>query len=161
MFIIGLDDPFLGALIAAILGITDFIDGYIARKYNQETAIGRILDPISDRLLLITSFILFYVTETVPLWVLISIGFREILVTIGTLIIFMRKLPRPDVNRLGKLSAFGAMVAIPSWVVVNTHHGLPEKFFLGLAVFATVISIPTGYISLMEYIAVIKPKSKQ
>lgn len=160
MFIIGLDRPFLGALIAAILGITDFIDGYIARRFNQATALGRILDPISDRLLLISSFALFWITETVPLWFLIIVGTREILVAIGTLIIFIKKLTRPDVNKLGKISAFAAMMATPSWVVVNTHHGLPEKLFLVMAIIETAISIPTGYISLYEYTSIFKAKTK-
>ena len=105
MFIIGLDRPFLGALIAAILGITDFVDA------------------------------------------------------IGTIIIFIKKLPRPDVNKLGKISAFGAMVATPSWVVVYTHYGLPEKLFLVLALLSTIVSIPTGYISLYEYSVIFKKKT--
>ncbi len=159
MFIIGLDRPFLGALIAAILGITDFIDGYIARRFNQITKFGRIIDPISDRLLLITSFVLFLITKTVPLWFLVIIGLREILVAIGTIIIFIKKLPRPDVNKLGKISAFGAMVATPSWVVVYTHYGLPEKLFLVLALLSTIVSIPTGYISLYEYSVIFKKKT--
>ena len=150
MFIVGLDDPFKGALIAAVLGITDFIDGYIARRFNQVTALGRILDPISDRLLLITSFILFFMTRSVPNWFLIVIGLRELLVGVGTLLIFIRKIPRPDVNKVGKISA-----------VVNTHYGIVEKVFLALAIFATCVSIPTGYISLYEYLSVLRPKTKQ
>ena len=161
MFIVGLDDPFKGALIAAVLGITDFIDGYIARRFNQVTALGGVLDPISDRLLLITSFILFFMTRSVPNWFLIVIGLRELLVGVGTLLIFIRKIPRPDVNKVGKISAFAAMVATPSWVVVNTHYGIVEKVFLALAIFATCVSIPTGYISLYEYLSVLRPKTKQ
>lgn len=161
MFIIGLHNPFQGALIAAFLGITDYADGYIARKFNQSTAFGRILDPISDRLLLLSSFILFLVKGVVPLWYMIIIGLREILVAVGTLLIWARKHPRPNVNYLGKVSAFGTMVATPSWVVVYTHHGLPEKFFLALALFASIVSIPTGYISLYEYISIFKTKIKQ
>lgn len=161
MVIIGLHNPFQGALIAAVLGISDFLDGYIARRFNQSTALGRILDPISDRLLLITSFIIFAVTEVVPLWYLLIIGLREVLVSVGTLIIFVKKLPRPDVNQLGKISALGSMIATPSWVVVYTHYGLNEKFFLVLALAGTIVSIPTGYMSLGDYMKAFKPKNNR
>ncbi|MBI4710253.1 MAG: CDP-diacylglycerol--glycerol-3-phosphate 3-phosphatidyltransferase [Nitrospirae bacterium] len=73
--------PFLGTVIFAIACITDAVDGYIARKSKQVTKLGVILDPIADKLLIISALIMLVDMELIPAWIAIVIIVREFLVT--------------------------------------------------------------------------------
>ncbi|HXX57669.1 MAG TPA: CDP-diacylglycerol--glycerol-3-phosphate 3-phosphatidyltransferase [Thermodesulfovibrionales bacterium] len=73
--------PFLGALIFGIASITDFLDGYLARKTGQITKFGIILDPIADKFLVISALILLVDMARLSAWIAIIIIVREFLVT--------------------------------------------------------------------------------
>lgn len=64
-----------------ILGLTDFLDGYIARKYNQVTNFGKIADGIADKLLMLGTTIALLITKVIPYWTLI-IFIREIIAVV-------------------------------------------------------------------------------
>ncbi|HMS25580.1 MAG TPA: CDP-alcohol phosphatidyltransferase family protein [Acidimicrobiia bacterium] len=149
---ITLNSPITGAIIAAVIGFTDYLDGWIARHFHQESELGRILDPIADRTLTFTSFIVFIVTGTLPLWFAIVVGIRELAVSLGTLVIFRKKTLRLDVNYVGKVSAFGVMAATPSWVMAHEVAGNAHTGWTVFAGICTIIAIPTGYYSLIEYV---------
>ena len=73
-----------GALIAYMAAmLTDALDGIIARKTNQITALGQLLDPIADKLSLVTLLGLFVSSGEIPLWVLAIILFKEVMMVIG------------------------------------------------------------------------------
>lgn len=73
-----------GALIAYLVAmLTDAVDGIIARKFNQVTALGKLLDPIADKLSLLTLLVLFVTEGQVPLWVLTVILIKEAALIIG------------------------------------------------------------------------------
>ena len=74
-------NPLLGAVIFSIAAITDYLDGYIARKKKQVTKLGILLDPIADKLLVISALILFVDMELIPAWIAIVIIAREFIVT--------------------------------------------------------------------------------
>lgn len=75
------EHPFWGAVIFSIAAITDYLDGYIARKKKQVTKLGILLDPIADKLLVISAMILFVDMELIPAWIAIVIIAREFIVT--------------------------------------------------------------------------------
>ena len=73
-----------GALIVYMTAmLTDALDGIIARKTNQITALGKLLDPIADKLSLVTLLGLFVSNGEIPLWVLAIILFKEVMMVIG------------------------------------------------------------------------------
>ena len=59
----------IGFIIAIIAGVTDFFDGYIARKYNLITDFGKLMDPLSDKVHTISSFVILTAYDVVPLWI--------------------------------------------------------------------------------------------
>jgi CDP-diacylglycerol--glycerol-3-phosphate 3-phosphatidyltransferase len=61
--------------------ITDFADGYIARKYDLITSFGKFMDPVADKFLILSAFFILAFEGLVPLWMVIVIAVREILVT--------------------------------------------------------------------------------
>lgn len=65
----------------AIASITDFFDGYLARKYNVISNFGKIMDPIADKVLMLSAFILFAVRGLFPWWTVILILIREVGIT--------------------------------------------------------------------------------
>lgn len=69
----------LATFVAASL--TDFLDGYIAKKYNMITDFGRLMDPIADKILVLSAFLAFVEMELIPAWMVVIILFREIAVT--------------------------------------------------------------------------------
>ena len=72
-------------ILFTILGVTDFLDGYIARKYNQVTNFGKIADGIADKLLMLGTTIALLIRKVIPYWTLI-IFIREKVAVIYALI---------------------------------------------------------------------------
>jgi len=78
------------AILIAIL--TDWLDGWYARKYNEITNLGKILDPIADKALVLISFSVFVYLDVLSIWWIIPIFIREILVTIYRFIFLSKKI---------------------------------------------------------------------
>jgi cardiolipin synthase len=76
-------------LVFAIGGFTDFLDGYVARRMNQQTALGAYLDPVADKLLVITSFVMLGSIGGIPIWLTVIVVARDILIVLGYAIIYI------------------------------------------------------------------------
>ena len=74
-------DSFIGCLVFAVTGSTDFVDGWIARKKNLVTVIGKFLDPLADKLIVISALVMLVHLGRVAAWVVIVIMAREFIVT--------------------------------------------------------------------------------
>jgi len=71
----------LAFIVFTIACLTDFYDGYLARKYNLITDLGKILDPIADKILILSSFLIFVEKGIIPAWMVILILLRESVIT--------------------------------------------------------------------------------
>jgi len=72
---------FLAALFFSAASLTDLLDGYIARQQNSETAVGKLLDPLADKLLINSAFIMLIPLDRIPAWVVVIIVGREVAIT--------------------------------------------------------------------------------
>jgi len=72
-----------------IAAVTDLLDGLLARMTDQKTALGTFLDPLADKFLLVSSFILFSVYGWIPLWLTITVISRDLIVVIGWFLLYM------------------------------------------------------------------------
>ena len=72
---------FLAALFLGIASITDILDGFFARKYGSVTVLGKFLDPLADKLLISITMIMLIPLERIPVWMVIVIIFRELVIT--------------------------------------------------------------------------------
>ncbi|HBS47725.1 TPA: CDP-diacylglycerol--glycerol-3-phosphate 3-phosphatidyltransferase [Candidatus Dependentiae bacterium] len=88
-FIFNENHYFIAIVIFTIASITDFFDGKVARKYNANSEFGKFLDPLADKVLILSTFAAFYFLNIIPLWFLIIIFIRDLLIT--CLRIFMIK----------------------------------------------------------------------
>ena len=72
-----------------IAALTDLLDGLLARLTDQKTTLGTFLDPLADKFLLVTSFILFSIYGWVPKWLTVTVISRDLIVVIGWLLLYM------------------------------------------------------------------------
>ncbi|MDR2530239.1 MAG: CDP-alcohol phosphatidyltransferase family protein [Oscillospiraceae bacterium] len=91
-------------LIYILAGLTDILDGYIARKYKMMSALGRVLDPLGDKLMAFTVLVCITVDETIPPWAVITFFVKEVLMGIGALVLFRKIADTPPSNVFGKTS---------------------------------------------------------
>lgn len=68
-------------------GLSDGLDGFIAKRFHCETRLGAVLDPIADKLLLVTSFVMLTLLEQLPFWLLVTVVFRDLLIVGGYLVL--------------------------------------------------------------------------
>ena len=99
------------APIFVIASLTDFLDGYIARKYKLVTTFGKFIDPLADKLLVMATLLLLNDAGIVPMWITIIIMSREFIVT-GIRLITVGKGKVIAASRLGKLKTATTMIAL-------------------------------------------------
>jgi cardiolipin synthase len=113
----GLHRQTLAAVLLAVLGTTDWIDGYVARRYHQVSTLGKILDPAADRILVGTAVIAVIVHGAVPLWFGLATLIREVLVSVMVLLLASLGAARINVLWVGKAGTFGLMFAYPGFLI--------------------------------------------
>ena len=105
------------AILLAVLGATDWIDGFVARRYGQVSTFGKVLDPTADRILVGTAVISILIYGAVPLWFGIATIAREVLVSAMVLLLAAMGAARIDVLWVGKAGTFGLMFAYPTFLL--------------------------------------------
>ncbi len=98
-------------IIFFIAGVSDLLDGYLARKNNQVTPFGTIMDPLADKLMLLTALISYAVSGLIPYGILILVAIKESFMIIGGLIVYRWGIINPA-NYLGKFVTFSFYVGI-------------------------------------------------
>lgn len=84
------EQQFLWSLLVFIIaGLTDALDGYIAKKFNAQTRLGALLDPLADKALLVCSYIMLSVMEMIPFWLMVVVVFRDVVIVGGYLLVVL------------------------------------------------------------------------
>lgn len=101
----------IALIIAIMAGLTDFLDGYLARKFNLVTTFGKLMDPLADKIFITTTFIFAVQVELMPAWIAVVVIAREFLVT-GLRTIAIQKNVVIQADKWGKLKTFSQMLII-------------------------------------------------
>ncbi len=127
----------IGVFILAIL--SDFLDGLVARIKKEKSSIGVVLDPLADKLLLLSAFItLYFLKFNLPLWLVLIVVSRDFLILLGIVILTFLKIEVSISPSLwGKLTTFFQMITI---LVVLSDFSLFVKIFWILTAIFTLIS---------------------
>lgn len=141
------------AFLLAALGCTDWVDGYIARRFDQGSELGKILDPTADRVLLVAAAVAL-LTEGLPvgvdiiLWIVLA---REVLVAVGTVALGLAGARRIDVVWAGKAGTLALMMALPMFLIADAARSVRTVFdILGWS-FA-IGGIVLGYFAAAKYV---------
>jgi CDP-diacylglycerol--glycerol-3-phosphate 3-phosphatidyltransferase len=120
----------LALIIYIIAAITDFFDGYYARKYNIETTVGAFLDPFADKLLTLSGFAVlpFISAEQFPWWAIGMIAFRDVFITLLRVWANRKKLPMAT-SKLAKTKTTVQMIFLYLGLIIGVFKD--ATFFLG------------------------------
>lgn len=100
-------------LVLALSGVSDYLDGKLARRWNQISSLGRLLDPAADRLYILSTLVGLTWREILPLWLTLVLLAREAMLLVMVGILRRHGYPPPQVNFLGKAATFNLMYAFP------------------------------------------------
>jgi cardiolipin synthase len=107
-------EMFLSAIfVLMVAGITDFLDGYLARKLNQMTKLGKVLDPVADRLYIFATLLALSVTGNIPWWLAALVIARDVLMLISLPALASLGYATLPVHFLGKASTFALLYSFP------------------------------------------------
>ncbi|MFW6015742.1 MAG: CDP-diacylglycerol--glycerol-3-phosphate 3-phosphatidyltransferase [bacterium] len=134
----------LAGMFFSISAITDFFDGYFARKYNITTKLGKILDPFADKLTIISVLVVLIISNIIPQYIAIIILIREVFILISSTISYIMGFDFINPSKIGKLSIFILYVAI-AIRLIN---------FNKVAMILFYIVIPLNIYSAVNYISV-------
>jgi cardiolipin synthase len=113
----GLHHQTYAAVLLAVLGATDWIDGFVARRYHQVSTLGKVLDPAADRVLVGTAVIAVIVHGAVPVWFGVATLAREALVSVMVVLLAALGAARINVLWIGKAGTFALMFSYPAFLL--------------------------------------------
>jgi cardiolipin synthase len=123
------------------MGISDYLDGYIARRTDTVTDLGTTLDPVSDRVVAMVAITTMMMADLLPLWMGIPVLLRDAVLSVVFLFLSRRGFGKPKVRRVGKTATFALFFAMPALII-----GDPLRT-IGLVVFGIggVLYYVAGY----------------
>jgi cardiolipin synthase len=117
------------AWMLGVLGLTDWVDGYLARRLGQTSEFGKKFDPTVDRLWFVVGVVAILIDGSMPIWFGVAVLARELLVgvsvAIATLLFGMERF---DVTWLGKTATFLLMFAVPGFLMAESSIGIAPAF---------------------------------
>ena len=149
------DEPIWAATLLAVLGATDWVDGYIARHFDQGSELGKILDPTADRVMLVAAAVALLVADLpvavdIVIWIVL---FREVVVAAATIALAFAGARRIDVVWAGKAGTFAIMFALPLFLWADALDDGAWRNLIWFAAWCFAIGgIGLGYYAAAKYI---------
>jgi cardiolipin synthase (CMP-forming) len=139
----------LAFAVFVVAGVTDFLDGYIARYTDHVTDVGKFLDPMADKVMLVSVYVVLVLagignTNMLPVWVTILVIFRDVFIAIASLVIFFTtevKTLQPSIA--GKLSTFIQITTASLYLFCNAFY-LNVSWLIYLAYAVAAMTIISG-----------------
>jgi cardiolipin synthase len=105
------------------MGVSDYFDGWIARRTNTVTDLGTTLDPVSDRVLAMVALVTLMMGDYLPVWMGLIVLVREAALSLAFLFLARRGFGKPKVRRVGKTATFALFTAMPGLMLGTTPAG--------------------------------------
>jgi cardiolipin synthase len=127
---------FLGA------GVTDCVDGAVARLTDSGSSLGAMLDPLADKLLLLTSFVVLGVTGAIPLWLVVLLVSRDLIVVLGWVALYLVHQESMTVapSRLGKVTTFLQLFTVGFVLMSLARPALPLEMVNAVSQLVTALA---------------------
>ena len=150
--LIGENRPLAAAALLGVLGATDWVDGWIARRFNQVSELGKVLDPTADRIMFLVAVFTMMIDESVAIWFGVLTLIREGVVAIAALILGALGARALKVTWVGKTSSFGLMFAFPLFLLSTAVDGGQSTTYEVIAYVIGVPSLALHYVAAFGYI---------
>jgi cardiolipin synthase len=135
-----------GIFLFAVIVSTDWVDGYVARRLGQVSELGRILDPVADRLVIAAGLLTFAISGIFPFWAALLILVRDAVVLLGGAGLLWGRDIRVEVRWVGKIATASLMMAI-TWIAWGNAGGPLGEVLLVGGWLAFVVGIVEYYIA--------------
>jgi len=145
-------------VVFVISGISDFLDGYLARKLNQVTKFGTIIDPLADRLYILLTLLVFSLTGFINIWVFIIVIVRDLINLLITFLLAQMNYAPIKVIFLGKLSTACIYFSLP-FIMIAKAYNLFETYvalFNSILLWGITLYVVSGVIYLINFIYIKK-----
>lgn len=121
--IVGPENDGLALIVLVVSSFTDWLDGYLARRLNQYSRLGELLDPLADRLYVVAALAALFVRDLLPIWVVVALVLRD--VAMSLLLIYLKRLgiTGVPVHFVGKAATMNLLYALPL-ILLGTFSGL-------------------------------------
>lgn len=127
--------------VLALAGLTDIVDGYVARKYRMITPVGKILDPAADKLMVIIAIFSLYLIGRLPIWLVVLILAKEACIVVGSLFMILGYRVQVSASLYGKAATVSIYIAL-FWAAFN----LPGSIYV------TALAAMVSLAALVNYI---------
>jgi cardiolipin synthase len=139
----------LAFVVLAVIATTDWIDGYVARRFDQVSRIGKLVDPLVDRLLLATAVITLLIADLIP-WPLVALILVRDALVLGVSLVWFGGVPPIPVSNAGKLATALLMFGVPAFLLAGI--GGPGSAVISAAAWTmTIAGITTYYVAGYRY----------
>jgi CDP-diacylglycerol---glycerol-3-phosphate 3-phosphatidyltransferase len=146
--IFGIPNEIVGAAIFGLASLTDWADGYLARRRKQITPLGQMIDPLADKLLTLAALVSLVQMDLAPAWMVAVILGRDFAVTALRSVAYSRGVPLPA-SQMGKIKMIAQVVAILALILA---HGQMREFYLDrVGQTALWIAVLTSLVSAADY----------
>jgi cardiolipin synthase len=148
----GADEFWAATILLGVLGASDWVDGWIARRYHQGSELGKVLDPTADRVLLLTAAVALIVDDRIPQWYGIVMLAREAVIAVLTLALAAAGARRIDVLWAGKAGTFCTMFSFPAFLAASITHGAVHDLMWLIAWMFAVPGLVLSYYAAIRYV---------
>lgn len=136
--------------VVIVAGVTDWLDGFTARKLNAAGKTGIILDPLADKVLLVVLFVELTIVHLMPVWMLLLAVIRDLVIVIGAALLrWLRNIRRFVPSYLGKVSTFFQIMLV---LMILVESAFPNDIFYLLRAAALVLAAIFTTLSGLDYV---------
>jgi cardiolipin synthase len=140
-----------------IAGLTDAVDGYIARRFGQQSELGAYLDALADKLLIATSFIALFAAAALPYWLVVLVIFRDIMIVGAVAIAWLLNNPIPiEPLLISKCNTAAQIGAVAFTLAAGSFFAVPPGSYAlvhGLVALLTVVSVSAYFVKWFRHMA--------
>ena len=148
----------LSLLLILIAGLSDILDGYLAKKNNWRSYLGAVLDPAADKILLVSLFLTLQSMDLIPLWLTLTVILRDLMIVFGlSLYRYFVGVPQPKPTRISK---FNTLLQLAFIILVILAQGIQFPFVILSMVCGSLVFV-TSILSGLDYWIIWSIKAKK
>jgi len=136
-------------VLLGVIGTTDWIDGYLARRLDQVTELGKFLDPLADRIAVVVAVVAGLIVDVLPQWFAIALIAREVVIGIGAFYGWRSGVTKLEVRFLGKAATLALYVSVTSFYIGV---GFSADWFTWIAILFGVPGLVMYYWVAVQYL---------